>query len=547
MNLVEIIVRVKADVDRGLAGARLSIDRFAASVENRLRDMSNTSGGRIGSLIGMVGKLGTSLIQMGNNGAQGLAILGSSLVPIVGLVIALLGFLSEIVAALASVGLAVGAFGALAYPIFGKITAGVQAVGAAANKVARDKAWDAIPKALQPAVKTILDIKDAWQKMSDSMLPLVGRIASTIANIVQKLLPLIKPLADVAGRAIENFLKRLDQAASSGSFRQFIAQMTALSGPSMKATANGFLQLGGAIGQFLKDISSSGQGPGGITAIFTTLAFAIRLLGAGLRFAQLELRGTEIIFGTLAHVGIIAAKAIGDAFMTTFGAISQFGSHIPLLGHMFKGWADSAASFQKTFDSSMNDAITSVKNWTTTVTNAPKVAKLQANIQNLMTNLAIARQNLLNPDLTKTRRAQIEANIDRLIAAVAAAKAQLASIQNRTVYINSVYTQPGTPGSTGGYASGGIVGAASGMIASGLRMVGEQGRELVRLPAGSQVFSHPDTERMLSQRGGGGGGTIKLVVVPGGQTEFERLLALIIRRFVRVYGQGNVQTAFGSR
>jgi len=47
-----------------------------------------------------------------------------------------------------------------------------------------------------------------------------------------------------------------------------------------------------------------------------------------------------------------------------------------------------------------------------------------------------------------------------------------------------------------GKAAGGIVGAAaSGGLRSNLTWVGEQGPELLDLPAGSRVWSHPDSQR----------------------------------------------------
>lgn len=48
---------------------------------------------------------------------------------------------------------------------------------------------------------------------------------------------------------------------------------------------------------------------------------------------------------------------------------------------------------------------------------------------------------------------------------------------------------------------------ARGGIASGMAMVGERGRELVNLPAGSHVRSNADTERILRGKGGSGGPT----------------------------------------
>ena len=49
-----------------------------------------------------------------------------------------------------------------------------------------------------------------------------------------------------------------------------------------------------------------------------------------------------------------------------------------------------------------------------------------------------------------------------------------------------------------GFAHGGIVGAAGGGPRSSMVMVGEQGRELVRLPFGSTVIPHGQTESMMA-------------------------------------------------
>lgn len=62
----------------------------------------------------------------------------------------------------------------------------------------------------------------------------------------------------------------------------------------------------------------------------------------------------------------------------------------------------------------------------------------------------------------------------------------------------------GVVGGILGHANGGIVGAAaSGGLRTGLTMVGEQGPELVHLPAGTRVRTNPDTERMVGSGGGG--------------------------------------------
>lgn len=70
-----------------------------------------------------------------------------------------------------------------------------------------------------------------------------------------------------------------------------------------------------------------------------------------------------------------------------------------------------------------------------------------------------------------------------------------------------------------GKASGGVIGtAATGGVRSGLTMVGEHGRELVRAAPGSHVYSNPDTERMLGQ-GGSGGQSISVEWVGGNASD----------------------------
>jgi phage-related minor tail protein len=91
----------------------------------------------------------------------------------------------------------------------------------------------------------------------------------------------------------------------------------------------------------------------------------------------------------------------------------------------------------------------------------------------------------------------------------------------------------GALGHLPGFAHGGIVGGA----ASGLTMVGEHGRELVRPAAGSRVHSNPDTERMLAE-GGSSGEMVHRIVIEG-----TGLLAGL-RKEIRIQG-GSVQAVLG--
>lgn len=92
-------------------------------------------------------------------------------------------------------------------------------------------------------------------------------------------------------------------------------------------------------------------------------------------------------------------------------------------------------------------------------------------------------------------------------------------------------------------AAGGITGSANGATPAGLTWVGEHGPELLAAPAGSRVYSSPDSMRMAG-RGGGGGGPIIVPLVLDGHT----LATVLIdpqRRIVRQQFGGSVQAAYG--
>ena len=101
-----------------------------------------------------------------------------------------------------------------------------------------------------------------------------------------------------------------------------------------------------------------------------------------------------------------------------------------------------------------------------------------------------------------------------------------------------------------GYAHGGIKGAASGGGQSGLTWVGEQGPELVDLPAGSRVNTAGDSRRLADQSGGGQGGqmsgSLRLAVDRGTERGVIDALFKMFRVEIHNGYGGNVQTALGS-
>lgn len=73
---------------------------------------------------------------------------------------------------------------------------------------------------------------------------------------------------------------------------------------------------------------------------------------------------------------------------------------------------------------------------------------------------------------------------------------------------------------------------ATGGVVGGWTLVGEHGPELLRAPHGSNVYSNPDTMRMLSGQGGGGGGRMELVIQSGG-SRLDDLIVELLRYVAR--------------
>lgn len=106
-------------------------------------------------------------------------------------------------------------------------------------------------------------------------------------------------------------------------------------------------------------------------------------------------------------------------------------------------------------------------------------------------------------------------------------------------YIRSVYGNPvNAEGHEQAFHWYGAGGAASGLIG-----VGDYGRELIKVPNGSTVFSNADSQAMTGGAGPAPPSQVVLMFKGAGPTE--RLLLQLVQKLVRVEGGGSVQVAFG--
>jgi len=287
------------------------------------------------------------------------------------------------------------------------------------------------------------------------------------------------------------------------------------------------------------------------------IVLAIAALAAGLTIAWKKsatfrdiVENTFSVIGrvvlTFAEIWLDELHIIVNVWMTVVGAIvhgaaAAFG-WVPGVGSKLKTAAKYFDDFKGTVNGFFNNAHSKIEGWKTDLANMPKVAKLKGDITDLQSKIAAAKRSLAS--VPASRKAAVRADISNLTSQLSKARAELNALQGKTVYtyVSSVYTSAGAAANANKLlhlAHGGVIGAAGGGARSGWTMVGEHGRELLQIPAGSRVASNPDTERMMS--GGNGGGKLQIEWV-GGNAGDEFMTWL--RKNIRIKG-GNVQTVLG--
>ena len=195
------------------------------------------------------------------------------------------------------------------------------------------------------------------------------------------------------------------------------------------------------------------------------------------------------------------------------------------------------------------------------IPNVSREAKLTANKKDLETKLAAAKRELANPNLTKERKAKLNADIAKLNAAIARAKAALAGVPtSKTVTITSrfiteriIRTQTTSGGGHApGFASGGLIPGRPSSKDNHLRPMatGEFVVQASQVAKNRALLESINAGRRPAQfasggggGGGGGGGTVVLEFRSDGSPHMEYLITEF-RKYIRVQG-GNVQAVLG--
>jgi len=149
-----------------------------------------------------------------------------------------------------------------------------------------------------------------------------------------------------------------------------------------------------------------------------------------------------VTIGVLAFAKVFLQvfKFIVDTYLNwvgimVHGAAAALG-WIPGVGPKLKGAARAFDRFRSSVDKSFDAAIGKVDEWDKTLRNAPKIAKLKGDIKDLSSKLATAKRQLRDPDLTKERRAKLNADIAALQAKIRTAQASINSLHGKAVTVS---------------------------------------------------------------------------------------------------------------
>lgn len=388
----------------------------------------------------------------------------------------------------------------------------------------KDEFGDSAKKAgdTQPYKKLQNKLSDVGRAVALKVLPMINQLADWAG----KHMGIVKAFLAVAGAigAIMIAAKVVNAVKTLGSVLGLLTSPVGLVVLALAAIAIGFYEAWTHSAKF-RDI---------VIKVFSVTGQAV------LTFAGIWLKVIQTIVG-------IWMTAVGTILN---GAAAAFG-WVPGVGPKLRAAADKFNGFKNDVNHAFDAARGKISQWKDDLARLPKTVKLKGDIKDLTNKLVQAKRKVTDPNLTKTRRAQIQANITDLQRKIAEAHRQLNGLHGKTVTVtqrmnfirttwnithNNVYTNYLSP-----HASGGPVGAAATGGPRGNRvLVGENGPEVVDLPTGSLVHPSANTRSMMR-----GGGATFVFEVGGNGSDLDRMFLEWLRKTVRVKGGGNVQVAFG--
>lgn len=461
---------------------------------------------------------------------------------------------------------ALGKFSALFANAFGPLLGG-------ALRLAGDFI-NALVEGLAPALEALAPLGDSVGKALSSMGQFLAPITRITGTVLAGAIRLVTPL-------LKNFF---DLFAISAPLVMDLAK--SIAGPLLSAfnsvfglddKANSFSDTLNEWGNFVKNNEDK------ITEAFRHISNAvITMVEFGVMMFPVFLSAWRTLsVGVLNAIGAIVS-----------GAANAFG-WIPGIGEKLKSAEKSFQGFRESYVSGLDKAVEKAEEFRDVALPRLEEGRLKLNITNFQRQMDIARKQLDDPDLTKERRAEINANIERLVKKKESAQRTLDSLRDKTAKIKGdkrqfdstaksvrgtgfssklvpIAANPGlfwrtirniagrslgtafvtvkaiTSGITGLFkATGGIVGQAqTGGARTGMTLVGERGPELLDLAPGTRVRSNEDTRSIIGVAPRGDGSAPMHLTIMIGDQKLGDLLVDPIRGAVRRRG-GNVQAVLG--
>jgi hypothetical protein len=313
--------------------------------------------------------------------------------------------------------------------------------------------WASVKKTLTDAFKPLI--------------PVLDTVRSVMKSVAKEFAPFIKQGSEIAQGPLKDFVRNLGEG---------LKELTPTLKPLMEAFSNIIREIGPQIPVLMKELSAS------LTSLFGTVGqnsslFAAMFTGLikGVTLGIDALNWLIKVFRSIINVTFDVASTFLDWADTVLGAIqSVVDSVAQIPGPM-------QSTFRKVSES-ISGARQSIKGWSKDVKTAPKVMALKGDIQDLTTKLATARAQLKDPNLTKTRRAVLKAEIAELLRKKNQAQAAINSLTGKTVYLNTVRRYLNQ---TTGVGTVLAPRASGGPVTSGRSyLVGERGPELLHMGQG---------------------------------------------------------------
>lgn len=392
---------------------------------------------------------------------------------------------------------------------------------------------------------TLKQLKPLFQDAAEGLLPVIEHARQRMIEVAQVFAPHFKQALTAAAPHIQTFMDHIQEGfrllgeKAAGPLEQAFNVFLDALGPEMEGMLSGLGDSLTALANTVSDHSTEiAQAFRMVIGLITTAIDVVNFLAQAWVFLD---------HAVMAAIGrIIQGMAtVVDLSLSAVQRILEGFSHIPFIGKQFETAATAVGRFKDKVVADMRRSGQAFLDAGANLDRLNKERKLTVNIKSWQAQLEQAKAKLKS--VPPEKRSKLRGDIADLQAKIAAAKAQLAGLKGKTIYINTVYSDLNRTKrnpSTGKYyrANGGTIpGMATGGARSNMAMVGEQGPELVDLPPGSRVHTNSDSRRI--GMGGGGGMEPFVILLDVGGDRLAEVLVDPLRRTVS--RRGGVQATFG--